>query len=314
MEKQEALKGSTTKLNPCTFAKDGYYFSYWEDDFGKTYKDQDYIVVNTDIRLSAKWEKSGTSTDPTVVISNNDDEIIKSIKEYQQLRQLDDTIKPNTWYTVGTNLWYLIGSDLKPVKGWYEEKKDSDESGIITDRTSSTIITISTPSEPALEITDDKKKYIVLQSKETTETTETIAGIDGAKTSELRTTDTKANETATSKLKISMSPSTKETVVRPGKVNVINKIEEESKINDDTSRWYYLDPDTALLTTGWKVIDKKYYYFATVPIEADMVFDKVSGTFISNGYDKLLGQMYADEYTPEGRYVNKNGEMVNQYK
>ena len=33
-----------------------------------------------------------------------------------------------------------------------------------------------------------------------------------------------------------------------------------------------------------------------------------------NGKDKVLGQMYCDEYTPDGRYVNSQGVMVNQYR
>ena len=46
MVKQECQKGATIKLNPNTYIKDGYYFKYWEDDFGKTYKDQEYITIN----------------------------------------------------------------------------------------------------------------------------------------------------------------------------------------------------------------------------------------------------------------------------
>lgn len=202
MEKQECIKGTTINLNPCTYTKEGYYFKCWEDDFGKIYKDQDFILVDTDKHLHAIWSKIGGVNDLVTNIKNKDDEIIEEIVNYQKLRDLDDTIYPNKWYSVGTNLWYYIDDNLKPKRGWYEE--------------------------------------------------------DG--------------------------------------------------------RWFYLNPDTYLLSLGWKVIDGKYYYFATESVEADFVFDKVSGAFVPNGKDKILGQMYTDEYTPDGRYVNSQGVMVNQFR
>ena len=202
MEKQECIKGTTIKLNPCTYTKEGYYFKCWEDDFGKIYKDQDFILVDTDKHLHATWSKIGGVNDLVTNIKNKDDEIIEEIVNYQKLRDLDDTIYPNKWYSVGTNLWYYIDDNLKPKRGWHEE--------------------------------------------------------DG--------------------------------------------------------RWFYLNPDTYLLSLGWKVIDGKYYYFATESVEADFVFDKVSGAFVPNGKDKILGQMYTDEYTLDGRYVNSQGVMVNQFR
>ena len=202
MEKMEAVKGSAIKINPCTYTREGYYFKGWEDDMGHTYDDQGYIVVDSDKHLYALWSKSGDSSDPQIVKTNNDDKILKEISEYQMLRGLDPILKPNTWYNVGGNLWYLIGTDGLPVKGWYEEK----------------------------------------------------------------------------------------------------------------DRWYYLDPDTCLMCIGWKVIDREYYYFAEKVVEAEMVFDKVSGQFVSNGNEKEIGQMYSNEYTPDGRFVNSKGCMVNQYR
>ena len=57
MVNQECQKGATIKLNSNTYTKDGYYFKYWEDDFGKTYKDQEYITIDKDIHLHATWSK-----------------------------------------------------------------------------------------------------------------------------------------------------------------------------------------------------------------------------------------------------------------
>lgn len=265
MAKQECQKGATVKLNPCTYTKDGYYFSYWEDDFGKIYKDQDFILVDTDKHLHATWSKVGDANDPVQTINNKDDEIIEEIVNYQKLRNLDYTIYPNKWYTVGTNMWYFIGSDLKPKRGWHEEVE-------LIERTLKPVI-IPTPSD-APSIETDKQNYIIAPS----------------------------------------DISIKEQVISPSKKISTNVKVEDNYVKDNKSRWFYLDPDTCLLSLGWKVIDRKYYYFATESVEADFVFDKVSGSFVPNGKDKEIGQMYSDEYTPDGRYVNNQGVMVNQYR
>lgn len=265
MGKQECPKGATVKLNPCTFTKEGYYFKCWEDDFGKIYKDQDFILVDTDKHLHATWSKSGDANDPVLITKNKDDKIIEEIVNYQKLRNLDYTIYPNKWYTVGTDKWYFIGSDFKPKRGWHEEVE-------FVERTTKTVI-IPTPSDTPL-IETDKKNYIVAPSD---------IGI-------------------------------KEQVVSPSKKISTNAKVEDNYVKDDKIRWFYLDPDTCLLSLGWKVIDRNYYYFATESVEAEYVFDKVSGNFVPNGKDKELGQMYTDEYTPDGRYVNSQGVMVDQYR
>ena len=265
MEKQECLKGATVKLNPCTFTKEEYYFKCWEDDFGKTYKDQDFILVDSDKHLHAMWSKTCNANDSVITAKNKDDEIIEEIVHYQKLRNLDYTIYPNKWYTVGANKWYFIDESLKPKRGWYEEVE-------LIERTSKPVI-IPTPSD-APSIETDKQNYIIAPSD---------VGV-------------------------------KEQVISPSKKISTNVKVEDNYVKDNKSRWFYLDPDTCLLSLGWKVIDRKYYYFAIESVEADYVFDKVIGTFVPNGKDKELGQMYTDEYTPDGRYVNSQGVMVNQYR
>lgn len=262
MVKQECQKGATIKLNPCTYTKDGYYFSYWEDDFGKTYKDQEYITIDKDIYLHATWAKVGDANDPEIKAKNQDDKIIEEIINYQKLRNMDYIIYPNKWYTTGTNLWYYIDENLKPKKGWIEET--------ITERTTRN----NDVSTPSTIINTGETKIIVAPS------------------------DINADI-------ISIPPDKR--------ISTNVKIDED-KIKFDKSRWYYLDTDTCLLSIGWKVIDNKYYYFATETIDADYVYDKLSGLFVPNGKDKVLGQMYCDEYTPDGRYVNSQGVMVNQYR
>ena len=262
MVKQECQKGATIKINPCTYTKDGYYFKYWEDDFGRTYKDQDFITIDRDIHLYAKWSKVGDANDPVIKAQNQDDKIVEEIINYQKLRNMDYYIYPNKWYTVGTNLWYYIDESLKPKRGWLEET--------ITER----ITRNNDVATPSNVIDIDKTKAIVAPS------------------------DINAD--------VSLIPPDK-------KISTNVRIEDDYVRNNKT-RWYYLDPDTCLLSIGWKVIDNKYYYFATETIDADYVYDKLSGTFVPNGKDKVLGQMYCDEYTPDGRYVNSQGAMVNQYR
>ena len=262
MGKQECPKGATVKLNPCTFTKEGYYFKCWEDDLGRTYKDQDFILVDTDKHLHATWSKSGDANDPVLITKNKDDKIIEEIVNYQKLRNFDYTIYPNKWYTVGTNLWYYIDENLKPKRGWLEEIN----SERITRNNN-----ITTPSSV---INTDKTNTIIAPSD--------------------------INKTSIS------SPPDK-------KISINVKMDDDYR-RDNKTRWYYLDSNTCLLSIGWKVIDNKYYYFATETIDADYVYDKLTGSFVPNGKDKVLGQMYCDEYTPDGRYVNSQGIMVNQYR
>ena len=262
MVKQECQKGATIKINPCPYTKDGYYFSYWEDDFGKTYKDQDFITIDRDIHLYAKWSKVGETNDPVIKAKNQDDKIIEEIINYQKLRNMDYYIYPNKWYTVGTNLWYYIDENLKPKRGWLEEA--------ITER----ITRNNNITTPSSVINTDKTKVIVAPSDINAD----IASIP------------------------------------PDKKISTNVKMDDDYVRNNKTRWYYLDADTCLMSIGWKVIDNKYYYFATETIDADYVYDKLSGNFVPNGKDKVLGQMYCDEYTPDGRYVNSQGVMVNQYR
>lgn len=262
MVKQECVKGGSAKINPSTYIRDGYYFKCWEDDFGHTYKDQDYIFIDMDIHLYAVWSKNGDENDPVITKTNKDDKILEEIINYQKLRNMNYNIYPNKWYTIGTNLWYYIDENLKPKRGWHEE--------INTERITRNN-DISTPSDI---INTDKTNTIIAQSD---------IGIDI-------------------------------TSIPPDKKISTNVKMDDDYVRNNKIRWYYLDSETCLMSLGWKVIDRNYYYFATEPLEAGVVFDKVVGTFVQDGKDKVLGQMYSDEYTPDGRFVNSQGCMVDQYR
>ena len=262
MEKQECIKGSNVRLNPCTYTKEEYYFRCWEDDFGREYADQEYVTVESDMHLRAVWSKIGDENDPIIKKNTIDQKVILSIKEYQKQRDLSDEIIPNKWYTVGDNKWYYIDGNLLPQRGWHEE--------IILMEMTTTKVIIPTPSEAPVVV--DKNNDIIAPA----------------------------------------NIGTSEQTILPSKKISTNVKIENNQVKDYKSKWYYLDTETCLMTLGWKVINKKYYYFATEYIEADYIFDKVSGNFLPNGLDKELGQMYSDEYTPDGRYVNNQGIMVNQ--
>ncbi len=53
--------------------------------------------------------------------------------------------------------------------------------------------------------------------------------------------------------------------------------------------WYYLDPVSGAMLTGWQLINGKWYYLS-----------KTSGAV-------PLGSMYKETRTPDGYYVDKDG-------
>lgn len=82
----------------------------------------------------------------------------------------------------------------------------------------------------------------------------------------------------------------------------------------DNDRKYYLDIETGLMITGWRVIDGYYYYFAEEAIPGDYQFDKVTDKWVTGVNKREVGQMYYDEFTPDGRYVDYSGRLIKQYK
>lgn len=60
--------------------------------------------------------------------------------------------------------------------------------------------------------------------------------------------------------------------------------------------WYYLDPSSGSMQTGWCAVDGKWYYLS--PFGA------------AEGSIKPYGSLYVNEWTPDGFYVNENGEWI----
>ncbi len=72
---------------------------------------------------------------------------------------------------------------------------------------------------------------------------------------------------------------------------------------------YYLDPQGGNLTTGWKPIDNKWYYFNAAALSRTWELDKETGNWYYNirSKSKPFGAMYENEKTPDGYYVGADG-------
>ena len=82
------------------------------------------------------------------------------------------------------------------------------------------------------------------------------------------------------------------------------------------NRWYYLNPQTAVMHSGWVEIGGKWYYFTEehqVPVQT--YFQRADGFWY---YDEKgrrpYGSMYQNETTPDGFQVGEDGAWMEQKK
>ena len=81
--------------------------------------------------------------------------------------------------------------------------------------------------------------------------------------------------------------------------------------DENDGRWYYLDPGSGAMALGWQKIGGKWYYFNQTPEAETWSFDSMAGIWrFDQSKAKPLGSMYADETTPDGYHVNKDGAWV----
>lgn len=82
--------------------------------------------------------------------------------------------------------------------------------------------------------------------------------------------------------------------------------------NDTDKNWYYLDPDTGMMRTGWVEVAGKWYYFATQASAQTYAYDAKAEqwNYLDNGV-KPMGSMYANTTTPDGYRVGADGALIN---
>ena len=75
-------------------------------------------------------------------------------------------------------------------------------------------------------------------------------------------------------------------------------------------RWYYMEPKSGKMLTGWQEIGGKMYFLN--PLAPEQTYDKGDdGFWYYNGSaSRPLGSMYRKEETPDGYMVNENGERT----
>ena len=79
----------------------------------------------------------------------------------------------------------------------------------------------------------------------------------------------------------------------------------------DDRHWYYLDPVSGKMATGWVLIDGKWYYFTTQNGGDTWQYDWTAEKWFYLGNDRRpLGSMFEDETTPDGYRVNGDGAWI----
>ena len=75
-------------------------------------------------------------------------------------------------------------------------------------------------------------------------------------------------------------------------------------------KWYFFDPATTKMLTGWQKIDGKWYCFTPKNDFPTYDGDNSRGwKFVRNG--RPYGSMYQSERTPDGYLVDENGVLIN---
>jgi glucan-binding YG repeat protein len=81
--------------------------------------------------------------------------------------------------------------------------------------------------------------------------------------------------------------------------------------SEHDNNWYYLDPATGAMATGWRQIGDKWYYFETTSNTAHYYYENGRWIYNANA-GKPLGSMYANEMTPDGYLVGADGAWIQQ--
>lgn len=81
-------------------------------------------------------------------------------------------------------------------------------------------------------------------------------------------------------------------------------------LESQDGKWYYLDPVTGRMLTGWQLVNGKWYYLNEDKTPSYYV--GADGKLIYDTEKKVrpYGSMYADEKTPDGYTVGKDGDWI----
>lgn len=80
--------------------------------------------------------------------------------------------------------------------------------------------------------------------------------------------------------------------------------------DNEDGKYYYLDPITGIMHSGWSQIDGEWYYFAKITdtYKQNWFWNTTLGRWLYDLLgDRSYGSMYASEITPDGYYVNDKG-------
>ncbi|MDR1765537.1 MAG: hypothetical protein LBR77_05525 [Lachnospiraceae bacterium] len=81
-------------------------------------------------------------------------------------------------------------------------------------------------------------------------------------------------------------------------------------LDPSDGHWYYLDPTTGVMATGWQLIDGQWYYFTEVATDVSWYQDEGGKWVYGTPTPHPIGSMYKGELTPDGHAVGPNGVWV----
>lgn len=82
-------------------------------------------------------------------------------------------------------------------------------------------------------------------------------------------------------------------------------------IDNSDNQSYYLDPETGVMAVGWTNIDGAWYYFNESHENEPNWYAVGNGYYESMGKKvKSYGSMFRDEITPDGKFVDATGKLI----
>lgn len=84
-------------------------------------------------------------------------------------------------------------------------------------------------------------------------------------------------------------------------------------LEPEDGRYYYLDPDTGVMRTGWIRTEGKYRYFSETGETNSWFWNSAQKRWMyRQGGGRSVGSMYVNERTPDGSYVDAQGVRIEE--